>query len=278
MAKEVNTRPDNQEPARGPVDKAMEVLEALVQPGGPHRLGEIASRTGLNKPTVHRHLRAMSEHGFAEPSDGGSYRAGPRLLGLAAAALSDDGVPDLIRPALHDLRRRTGHLAFYAVRHAGDAVYLEQSEPAREYRMSKRPGSRTPLHSCGVGLAMLSALSPQESTALLQASHLEARTPRTLTDPAELQAALEEARLDGYAVEDECEELDIRSVAACVLDADDRMLGAIGIAGPTFILDHNNVRAFGPMVRAAARTVSAGLGGRTPSLRTVSTTRRGDGA
>ncbi|MET7744838.1 IclR family transcriptional regulator [Streptomyces sp. NPDC005385] len=276
MAKEVNTRLVNQELAKGPVDKAMDVLEALVQPGGPHRLGDIARLTGLPKPTVHRHLRTMAEHGFAEPSEGGSYRAGPRLLGLAAAALNDGGVLQLIRPALADLRQRTGHLAFYAVRHAGDAVYLEQSEPAREYRMGTQPGHTSPLHSCGVGLAMLSALPPEESAAVIQAPHLQALTPQTPTEAAALKALLAASALRGYALDDEYNELDVRSVAAPVLDAEGHVLGAIGISGPTFTLDADNVEAFGPMVRAAARTVSSGLGRRTPSLGMTNNPFRGE--
>lgn len=278
MVKAVNTRSVDQELVKGPVDKAMEVLDALVQPGGPHRLGEIARRTGLTKPTVHRHLRTMAEYGFAEPAEGGSYRPGPRLLGLAAAVLNDNRVLELAGPALADLRRRTGHVAFYAVRHASDAVYLEQSDPAREYRMSTRPGHRSPLYTCGVGLAMLSALPAEEVAAVLDAPDLEARTPNTPTDPAALRAVLARAALCGYAVDDEYDEPDVRSVAAPVLDAEGRAVGAIGIAGLTFTLDPGSVEVFGPMVRAAARTVSAGLGAPTPVLGVVDTARGGEEA
>ena len=276
MVKAVNTRSVDQELVKGPVDKAMEVLDALVQPGGPHRLGEIARRTGLTKPTVHRHLRTMAEYGFAEAAENGSYRPGPRLLGLAAAALNDSRVLELTRPALADLRRRTGHVAFYAVRHATDAVYLERSEPAREYRMSTAPGRRSPLYACGVGLAMLSALPPEEVDAVLDVRDLEARTPGTPTEPAAVRAVLARAALCGYAVDDEYEEPDVRSVAAPVLDAEGRVAGAIGILGLTFTMDPDSVEVFGPMVRAAARAVSAGLGARTPVLGVVDDASRGE--
>ncbi|MFD8421750.1 IclR family transcriptional regulator [Streptomyces sp. NPDC059466] len=269
MSKAVNTRASEPEPVKGPVDKAMEVLEALVETGGPHRLGEIARRTGLTKPTVHRHLRTLAEYGFAQPAEGGSYRAGPRLLGLAAAALHDSRDLALARPVLTDLRRRTGLLAQYAVRHAGDAVVLAQSEPAREYRMYARPGSRAPLHSSGTGLAMLSALPAHETDTLMSAGPLAARTPHTLTDPAALRALLREAAGVGYAVDDEYEELDVRSVAAPVVDGEGQVVGAIGVSGLTFTLDERSVDLFGPMVRAAARTVSAGLGGTAPTFRVV---------
>lgn len=263
MGKPVNTRRSAEEPVKGPVDKAMEVLEALVEGGGgPHRLGDIARRTGLTKPTVHRHLRTMAEYGFAQPAEGGSYRPGPRLLGLAAAALDAGRDLRLARPVLADLRRRTGLLAYYAVRDAGDAVFLELSEPAREYRMSTRPGGRAPLHHTAAGLAMLSALPAEEVSDVL-AGAAPPRTPGAgaLAEPQDVRAELAATVRRGYALDDEYEEEDARAVAAPVLDADGRAVGAIAVRGLTFALDDAAVELFGPMVRAAARTVSAGLGG-----------------
>jgi IclR family acetate operon transcriptional repressor len=269
MSKMVNTRVGEQGRAKGPIDKAMEVLEALVEPGGPHRLGDLARRTGLTKPTVHRHLQTMAEYGFAQPVDGGSYQAGPRLLGLAAAALHDGQDLRLARPALAELHRQTGQIAYYAVRHGNDAVHLEHSESPRGYRISVPPGGRTPLYCSGVGLAMLSALPSQECDAVLDGGSLTAHTAHTLTDPVAIRAVLREAAERGYAIEDEYDEPDVRSVAAPVLDRAGRVVGALGISGLTFTLDQESVRLFGPMVRAAARTVSAGLGGPAPTLGVV---------
>jgi IclR family acetate operon transcriptional repressor len=64
----------------------------------------------------------------------------------------------------------------------------------------------------------------------------------------------------------------VRSVAAPVLDGTGRVVGAVGNSGLTFTLDPESVQLFGPMVRAAARAVSAGLGGRAPALGVVGRT------
>lgn len=266
MAKTVNTRTTEQGRVKGPTDKAMEVLEALVEPGGPHRLGDLARRTGLTKPTVHRHLQTMVEFGFAQPAEGGSYQAGPRLLGLAAAALHDGQDLRLARPVLAELHRRTGQFAHYAVRHGDVAVHLEQSDAPPEFRMGVPPGGRTPLYAGGVGLAMLSALPPHECTELLDAVPAEEWAAHGLRDAAALREVLRQADEQGYAVDDGYGEPDVRSVAAPVLDRTGRVVGAVGISGLTFTLDPESVQLFGPMVRAAARAVSAGLGGRAPAL------------
>ncbi|MER6531081.1 IclR family transcriptional regulator [Streptomyces sp. NPDC001508] len=269
MAKTVNTQITEQGRAKGPIDKAMEVLEALVEPGAPHRLGDLARRTGLSKPTVHRHLRTMAEFGFAQPVEGGSYQVGPRLLGLAAAALHDDRTLSLARPVLAELHRRTGQFTHYAVRHGGDAVHLEHSGSPPEFRMGMPPGGRTPLYRSGVGLAMLSALPHDECAEVLDGVPPAAWAAHPLAGAAAVHAVLREAAERGYAVDDGYDEPDVRSVAAPVLDRAGRVVGAIGVSGLTFTLDHESVQLYGPMVRAAARTVSAGLGGRTPALGVV---------
>jgi IclR family acetate operon transcriptional repressor len=269
MAKMVNTQIGEPGRAKGPIDKAMDVLEALVEPGGPHRLGDLARRTGLTKPTVHRHLQTMAEFGFAQPVDGGRYQVGPRLLGLAAAALHDGQDLRLARPVLGELHRRTGKLAHYAVRHGDDAIHLELSESPPEFRMGVPPGGRTPLVRCGVGLAMLSALSPDDCAAVLDGVPSDAWAAHPLAGPAAVRAALHEAAERGYAVDDGYGEPDVRSLAAPVRDRAGEVVGAVGISGLTFTLDQESVLLFGPMVRAAARAVSAGLGEPAPTLGAV---------
>jgi IclR family transcriptional regulator, acetate operon repressor len=272
MAKTVNSRSGEEGRAKGPTDKAMEVLEALVEPGGPHRLGDLARRTGLTKPTVHRHLRTMVEFGFAQPADGGSYQVGPRLLGLAAAALHDDRDLRLARPVLADLHRRTGQLATYAVRHGDDVVHLENSDAPPEFRMGVPPGGRVPMVGSGAGLAMLAALPPHERDGILDAVAPDVWAAHPLTGAEALRSVLSEAAERGYAVDDGYGEPDVRSVAAPVLDRAGDVVGAVAVAGLTFTLDQESVLLFGPMVRAAARAVSAGLGGRAPALGVVGRT------
>ncbi|MFJ8887057.1 IclR family transcriptional regulator [Streptomyces sp. NPDC102402] len=247
----------------GPVDKAMEVLSALVEAGAPHRLADLARRTGLAKPTVHRLLRGLSDSGFAEPAEGGSYRAGPRLLGLSAAALDSGTGLRTIRPVLAELRTRTGLLAHYAVRDGDFAVCLEVSEPAREYALEMRPGSRTPLPLSAPGLAILTTLPAAETERALAAAEAEGHP---LPVPAEdLREEIAAAAERGYALDDQYEQEDRRAVAAAVRDEEGRTVGAIVLTGLAFTLDRAGAELYGPMVRAAARSVSAGLGsaGRT---------------
>lgn len=266
MGNPVNSRPKEQPPAgqaaeqsvMGPVDKAMEVLSALVETGAPHRLADLARRTGLTKPTVHRLLRGLAGSGFVEPAEGGSYRAGPRLLGMAAAALDSGPGLRLVRPVLAELRARTGLLAHYAVRDGAYAVCLEASEPAREYALELRPGTRAPLLLSAPGLAMLSALPAAETERVLAAA--EAAGHPLPVPAGDLREEIAAAAERGYALDDQYEQEDRRALAAAVRDEEGRTVGAVTLTGLVFTLDRAGVELYGPMVRAAAGAVSAGPG------------------
>ncbi|MGW8681715.1 IclR family transcriptional regulator [Streptomyces sp. NPDC055817] len=276
MGKQVNSRSQMQDstapaaapPAPGPVDKAMEVLSALSETGAPHRLADLARHTGLAKPTVHRLLRTLAAQGFAEPAEQGSYRAGPRLLGLAARVLADDAALDLARPALAELLTRTGLFASYAVRDDRTLVHLEVLAPAQGLGLDLRPGSREPLTAGGAGLALLAALPPDEAERLLAGTdspHADEATHADETPHVHeaVSAALAETARRGYGFDSADIWRDRRTLAAAVRDSAGLPVGTLALTGLAFTLDETAAELYGPMVRAAAGAVSAGLAART---------------
>lgn len=233
--------------APGPVDKAMEVLTALAEAGAPHRLADLARSTGLAKPTVHRLLRALASSGYAEAGPGGSYRPGPRLLGLAAGALADDAALRRAGPLLDELRSRTGLFASYVVRDDRAVIHLDVRAPAQDFGLDLGPGFREPLTAGAAGLALLAALPAEESEALSAGADEATRT------------VLSAAARDGYAFDGADAWPDRRALAAPVRDATGRAVGAVVLSGLPFTLDDASARLYGPMVRSAAAAVSAGL-------------------
>ncbi|WP_285565099.1 helix-turn-helix domain-containing protein [Streptomyces sp. RTGN2] len=239
-------------PVPGPVDKAMEVLAALAGAGAPHRLADLARRTGLAKPTVHRLLRSLAATGYAEAASGGSYRPGPRLLGLAAGALADDAAMRRVGPVLDELRVRTGLFASYAVRDDRTVIHLDVRAPAQGLGLDLAPGFHEPVTAGAAGLALLAALPPEES------EPLSAGPDGTPADDA-TRAALTAAARDGYAFDGTDAWLDRRALAAPVRDATGRAVGAVVLTGLAFTLDEAAAQLYGPMVRSAAAAVSASL-------------------
>ncbi len=61
-------------------------------------------------------------------------------------------------------------------------------------------GKILPLHCGAAGKVLLAYLSDKERKRILYGKPLAKFTPSTITDPALLEADLEQIRLDGYAV------------------------------------------------------------------------------
>nr|WP_256055639.1 helix-turn-helix domain-containing protein [Streptomyces sp. TverLS-915] len=231
--------------APGPVDKAMEVLSALVATGAPHRLAELSRRTGLAKPTVHRLLRSLAAAGFAEAAEGGSYRPGPRLLGLAAAVLAEEPVLRHVRPVLDELHARTGLFASYAVRDREWLVHVEVSAPGTGLALGPRPGERERL-TAGVGGLLVRALGEAAGTEDEDAEALAgaARDGWTL-DPADPGAAR-------------------RALAVAVHGPDGVLAGVLVLSGPLFTFDDTAAGMYAPLALSAARGIEAGLAAEAP--------------
>jgi IclR family acetate operon transcriptional repressor len=97
-------------------------------------------------------------------------------------------------------------------------------------RMFTEVGRRVLPHSTGVGKALLAAFPPEEVRALLSRTGMPAATEKTITTPDGFLAALEEVRRNGYAVDDNEQEVGVRCLAVSVPDSP--TAAAISISGP----------------------------------------------
>ncbi|OLT20941.1 hypothetical protein BJF81_03535 [Ornithinimicrobium sp. CNJ-824] len=211
------------------VDRTLAILEALA--GHPGTLGvtEVARATGLPTGTVHRLLAALARRGWVRQDPDRRYGLGPSALLLGDAASRELSV--LAAPALRAAVEATGETANLAAFDGERMVYLAQSPSPHTLRIFAEVGRRVPVHSTAVGKVVLAGLPPEEAGRVLATVPLEARTPHTLTSAEALEEELERVRGQGYAVDDEEQELGVRCVAVPVDLHGGRM--ALSVSGPT---------------------------------------------
>ncbi|MFF5446188.1 IclR family transcriptional regulator [Streptomyces sp. NPDC012888] len=239
------------------LEKSLRILEAVSAPGGPHRLTDVAAAAAVPKSSTHRILASLAEQGYVRPAGESRYASGPRLRALAAAVAGSE--PRGVGEVLEELRRATGQTVHLAL-HSGDTItYIRKLESDRPFRTASRTGMRMPLHTTAIGKAVLAHLTDAEVAALTGENGpaaLTARTPRSLTGPAELAAELELIRARGFAVDDEENEPSIRCVGAAVLDPGGRPIGGVSVTTVTFLTDRAELQSYAPAVRAAAEALA----------------------
>jgi IclR family acetate operon transcriptional repressor len=235
------------------LEKNLAVIEALSRGGGPHRLGDIASASGVGKPSAHRILQDLVRSGFATSPEPGSYAAGPRLLAVASMVLGDGAGAATVTSVLRGLSTETGFTVHFAVRSDTEAVYVQKVNADQPYEMASRVGMRVPLYCTAVGKCMLAWLDATTVDELWSRISPAPRTPHTITTRRRLGRELGTVRRQGYSVDDEENERNVRCVGAPVWDAHhQQVIGGVSVSALVFQLSPVDAESLAPAVVTAA--------------------------
>ena len=236
----------------GGTPKALAVLQALAEAGGPVRLADLAGRCAVSKPTAHRVLALLRELGWVRPHDGGRYSLGPQAHAFAAMASPGTSMD----AALAGLRDTVGHTVHAAVLVGDHLVYTHKVDGRDQFVMRSRVGATASLHCTAMGKVLLAHLPEDRVTGILGAG-LPRRTAATVTDPDELRAELRRIRERGYAIDDEENEQNIRCVATVVPEGPDAPVRAVSISTVTFLTDRERLMTYVPALVECARSLTA---------------------
>lgn len=237
------------------IERAFEILRALAP--GPARISDLATTVGLPKSTVARLLATMERAGaVARDRETGEYRIGEGLTRLAPGQDITSNLVLGVRPHLHQLSEALGEAAGFSVPDGYAMHYLVQVDSPRPIQVRDYSGSSAPMHVVPAGLCVMAGWPEPEVTRYLSRP-LERNTPRTLVEPVAIRRRLAAVREAGYAWMDEEFAEGLSSVAAPVLDANRRIVGAITVHGPTYRFPGEGQRErIGGLVRGAANRFS----------------------
>mgnify|MGYP001237386722 CR=1 FL=1 len=242
------------------LNRAVDLLAAFTQgPGTTLSLAEMARRTGLPKPTLHRLLAALDLLGLVEKTPGG-YQLGIRLFELGEHVPRKQKLREAALPFMQDLFEASHDTVHLAVLDGTEVVYLERLRSHKPTNVASRVGGRLPAYCTGVGKALL-AFNPEAAIKVL-AMPLVARTPYTITNHQVLAEELARIRTTGLSYAREENSIGIVCVAAPIM-IDDRAIGAVSV---TCSPPKTDVDRYASAVKAAALGIRRSIA-RTPGLR-----------
>jgi IclR family acetate operon transcriptional repressor len=234
------------------VERAFSILEAMSDAGGEVGLSQLAESLALPVPTLHRLMRTLVAGGYTRQLASRRYALGPRLISLGEAATRAMG--SWAWPVLAGLAEALGETANLATLDRDTMTYVAQvqSPHTTTMRVFTEVGRRVPVHSTGVGKAVLATMSESEVRAVVGRAGLAPQTARTIADVDALLAALAQIRHDGYATDDEEQEIGVRCFAVAVPDAP--VPTAVSVSGPAArMTDALRDRAVPALLRAAGQ-------------------------
>jgi IclR family transcriptional regulator, KDG regulon repressor len=241
--------------------KALDLLTAFSVREPRLSLADLATRTGIPRPTAFRLLTTLEQAGFVAKVNG-EYQPGIKcfVLGNVVAATLD--LREKALPYLERLRDVTGETVHLAVLDQWQVVYLERLQSPQPIGfMRSRIGVLVPAYCTGLGKTLLAHKPPQEVEAWLKTQTLKTMTADTITSPRRLLKELRAIRERGYGLDEQEHEVGVRCIAAPVRNHGGDVVAAISIAGPADRMPTPLVgSAMASSIVAAAHAISIELG------------------
>jgi IclR family pca regulon transcriptional regulator len=208
--------------------RGLEVIAAFSPGSGAMTLAEVASATGLARPTARRILLTLAELGYVR-AKGAGYALTPRVLDLGVAYVRSQGLWEIARPHMESLSAATNESCSIAQLDGSDIVYVARVAVPTIVALAVQIGTRFPALQTSLGKVLLAALEPAEVDAVLAEPTRSGLVPRWQPGREERDAELREVRARGWAHTDQQLTLGIRSVAAPLRDGEGRVVGALNV-------------------------------------------------
>lgn len=242
------------------LDRAIDVLDGLAASQG-LTLSEIAEELGQSPATIYRLLNTFEKRGIVDlDAVSQKWFIGPSLFRLGSAFVRRTSLLDHARPVMRELMQATGETANLGIERDGMVLFLSQVETHSAIRAFFPPGSRAPLHASGIGKALMSRFEPDRVEQVLANTTLEQFTIKTLIAPDQIRADLAQARIRGWALDDEEKSLGMRCVASPVVNHYGEVVAGISVSGPLDRMADEKLVGIGKTVKAAADTLSQRMG------------------
>ncbi|MBV8164578.1 MAG: IclR family transcriptional regulator [Candidatus Eremiobacteraeota bacterium] len=243
------------------VDRALVILEYLGTQTKEVGVRELGQAIGLSKSSVHRILQTLRARGFVKWNpDNARYSLGMKAFEVGCGILRSMEAHAVAKPYLEQLVATLGETAFLGVLDDAELVFIDKIDGRRSVRLYADIGSRRPLHSTGIGKALLAHLDRSEIDRIIAARPLTAYTKNTITDPDALRAELEKIRRQGYAEDNEEMEDGLYCVGAPLFNYSGRPVAAISVSVPKMGQQPVQKDRLIKAVVQAAQEISAKLG------------------
>ncbi len=238
------------------LDRALDVLDLLAAGDG-LTLSEIATALSQSPATVYRILMTYARRNVVQEDPNTQIWAiGATVFRLGSAFLRRTNVIERSRSVMRELMSQTGETANLGIARGDQVLFVSQVETQEAIRAFFAPGTQAPMHSSGIGKALLAQYSTDQLEAFIAANALEKFTPQTITDPGHLRREMLQIRDLGYAFDNEERNTGMRCVAAPVLDQHGEPVAGISVSGPSHRMPLNEIPAMASKVRNAAQKLS----------------------
>ncbi|MEU2433555.1 IclR family transcriptional regulator C-terminal domain-containing protein [Streptomyces sp. NPDC007861] len=211
------------------IARGFDVIKAFDPHAPVMTLSEVATATGLARPTARRILLTLESLGYVRALPAGGFTLTARVLELGLTYVQAMGLWGVARPHMERLVARTHESTSIAQLDGSDIVYVARVAVPKIIALSVGIGTRFPAPQTSLGKVLLAGLEPEELDKALAEPSRAGVEPRRGLDRPELDATLREVRAKGWTLTDQELAAGIRSVAAPLRDGTGRVIAAMNV-------------------------------------------------
>ena len=213
------------------IGKAISIFETIQTARQPLSIKEISDTVGLNKSSLHHHIKTLTEFGYLQQnSETRKYDIGLNLVRVGQSYLQRLDVRERGHLFLEQLGKELNETVHMLVLDQNQAVYVDKIDVQRapgSLQCSSFIGMRTNLHSTACGKVLLSNLEATTLDSILTNLQLLPVTQHTFTDMAAFGEELALTKERGYGLDLQENGLGMQCVAVPILNLHSQCIAAI---------------------------------------------------
>jgi DNA-binding IclR family transcriptional regulator len=242
------------------VDRAITVLEFLARSNRGFSVSEISRILALPKSSTFLVLATLVNRGYLQKnSESGNYYFGLNLVKLSRKVLENLDLRDIAKTFLNSLARETGLTVHLAVLAENEAVLIDRACPRSSGVGADWIGRTLDINCTGVGKALVAFFPEEQFNQLIRAKSFARHNENTIVTVKGFKSELARVREQGYALDDEEDELGLRCVGVPVFNSEHRTVAAVSVAGTTEDIPLESVGALADKLKQTAAEISQRL-------------------
>ena len=243
------------------VERALKILDLFDEFEPELKITEISDKMELNKSTVHSLLKTLEKHKYIDQNpENGKYKLGLKLIERGNCVVSTIDIRQVARTYLLDLAKRTGQTVHLGILNGKEGVYIDKIEGESSIIRFSKIGKGFPLHATAIGKVLLAFQEPKETNLLLSDYNFTEQTEYSITIQDEFLAQIEKVHQQGYAIDNQENELGVRCIAAPLLNFENKVLAGISISTLISQVNDEKLEKYIKLLKQTSLEISKKLG------------------
>lgn len=240
--------------------KAFRVMDLFSYERPRLTLAEISRAMGIPKSTAHNLLNTLKSIGMIEKLDDDTYALGLGLLPMTQYLRVNVEIRDRAAPLLRNLADACVESVYLAVLDRNGCRFIYVIETSRRLQARSALGGVSPLHSSGIGKAMLSFLPDDTAQRILSETGLPRFTANTIVEMPRLAEEIALIRARGFSTDHSENEERTYCIGAPIFDERGNTIAACSLAGIDPEIVGEKLPHLSPCVLFTAQEISRRMG------------------